>query len=75
MATAKKKEKKSARNLTKSEYDKLFKYIGNARVMCRKISKDAKYTTEVRRALASIEKKLWNIGNDYYWGRLTDYKR
>lgn len=58
-----------------AEYDKFFSYIGKARVMAYQLSKDTARSAEVRRAMSSIEKKLWNIGNDYYWGRMTDYMR
>lgn len=61
--------------LTPAEYDKFFEYIGKARVMAYQISKDPKRSTEVRRSMRSIEKKLWGIGNGYYWGRMTDYMR
>lgn len=69
--TAKKKEPKA---LSRKEYDKLMGFIGKARVMCYKISNNKDYRADVRRAMGSIEKKLWNLGNDYYWGSLTDYK-
>lgn len=81
MATTKKTTSKKApkrdvekKALTKAEYDKFFSYIGKARVMANKLAKDANRRPDVRHAFNSIEKKLWNIGNDYFWGRLTDYK-
>lgn len=74
MAT-KKATKDSKPFLTPAEYDKFFEHIGKARVMAYQISKDPKRTQEVRRSMRSIEKKLWAIGNGYYWGRMTDYKR
>lgn len=61
--------------VSKAEYDKFFGYIGKARVMAYQMSKNAKKNNEVRRTMRSIEKKLWGIGNDYYWGRMTDYQR
>lgn len=69
------KKKPTPRYLTKAEYDKFFNALGKARVIAFNIQKDPKYAAEVRRAFASIEKKLWNIGNDYYWWRLTNYER
>ena len=72
MAT--RKTTKTPRALTKAEKEKLFNYIGKARVFALKVSKDAKYRSDVRRTMKSIEKKLWGIGNDYRWGSLTDYK-
>ena len=74
MATAKKTTKKAMpKSMSKAEYTKFFGYIGKARVMARKLSQDANRRSDVRAAMRSIEKKLWNIGNDYRWGALTDY--
>ena len=79
MATAKKTTTKKATKkagpkfLSKSEYDKFFSYIGKARVMAKKIADDKDRPGELKRAMNSIEKKLWNIGNDYRWGALTGY--
>lgn len=79
MATAKKTATKKAAKkagpkfLTKAEYDKFFSYIGKARVMAKKIADDKERPGELKRAMSSIEKKLWNIGNDYRWGALTGY--
>ena len=64
--------KKEKRNLTQTEHKRLFDHIGKARVMAHKMSKDSRYTAEVRRALAGVEKKLWNLGNDYRWGSMVD---
>ena len=76
MATTKKTTKKAEpKPLSAAEYDKLFGYIGKARVLARKLSMDANKRADVRTAMKSIEKKLWNIGNDYRWGSLTHYAR
>lgn len=77
MATKKKTSAKrnTQRNLRASEYDKFFGYIGKARVMAYKISNDPKYTSEVRRAMRSVESKLWALGNDYYWRNMTESLR
>lgn len=78
MATAKKttaKKTDEKRNLTAKEYDEFFGYIGKARVMAFKFSQDKTLTAEAKRAFASIEKKLYSIGNGYRWGSITGYKR
>lgn len=77
MATKKQSQKKKVqpRNLSAEEYDNFFSHIGKARVMAYKIQANPKYTAEVRRAFRSIEKKLYNIGNQYFWGRMTSYER
>ena len=75
MATTKKTTKKvEPKPLSAAEYDKFFGYIGKARVMARKLSQDANRRSDVRAAMRSIEKKPWNIGNDYRWGSLTNYQ-
>ena len=74
MTTAKAKKDSERKALSPKEKEKLFSFIGKARVFARKISNDKNYRSDVRRAMSSIEKKLWNIGNDYYWGSLTNYK-
>ena len=61
--------------MSKAEYDKFFGYVGKARVMAYRLSQDKKKNAEVRKAMRSIEKKLWALGNDYFWGRITDYER
>ena len=75
MTTKQKTTKDRKPFITPAEYDKFFGYIGKARVMAYQLSKDPARSAEVRKAMRSIEKKLWNIGNDYYWGRMTDYLR
>lgn len=74
MATIKKSTKKSPekKNLSKKDRDKFFGLVGKARVMALKISKDNVYYPEVKRTFASIEKKLWKLGDDYPWGRIVD---
>lgn len=75
MATKRKTVKRSAEKkpLTATEYKKLFDYIGKARMLCNRIADNEAKRATVRTAMRSIEKKLYAIGNDYYWGKLTDY--
>lgn len=83
MATAKKtatkktatKKTDEKRNLTAKEYDEFFGYLGKARVMAFKFSQDKTLIAEAKRAFASIEKKLYSIGNGYRWGSITGYIR
>lgn len=72
--TTKKSTKKTTekKSLSKKNYEKFFGLIGKARVMALKLSKDNSYYPEVKRTFASIEKKLWKIGDDYPWGRIVD---
>lgn len=72
MATKKKTTEKRA--LTTKEKDKFFELLGKARVYARKMSLSETKRADVKQAFRSIEKKLWNIGNDYRWGSLTDYR-
>ena len=74
-SSKKKTTKKTAQKkaLTKAEYDKLFDLIGRARVHAARIADNADKRSDVRTAMKSVEKKLFAIGNDYYWGKLTDY--
>ena len=76
MATKKKSTTKKAvtkKPLSKAEYDKLFDLIGRARAHAARIANNENKRSEVRTAMRSVEKKLYAIGNDYYWGNLTDY--
>lgn len=66
-----KKSKQEPRNLTRSEHDKIFEHIGKARVLALKMSKDKKYTAQARRKLASLERKLWALG-DFGWLSVID---
>lgn len=73
MATTKKtKRTPEKKALSQKDYDKFFSMIGKARVMALGLSKDSKYRPEVKKAFSSIEKKLWNLGNDYPWGRIVE---
>lgn len=74
MTTKKTTKKTESKSMSKAEYNKFFGYIGKARVMARKLSQDSNRRSDVRAAMRSIEKKLWNIGNDYRWGSLTNYQ-
>lgn len=59
--------------LTAAEYKKLFDYIGKARTLCNRVANDDSKSLYVRTVMKSVDKKLYAISKDYYWGQLTNY--
>lgn len=68
------KKTNPTRNLTKKEAVKFFDLLDEPRRLAYRISKDPQYSSDVKKAFASIEKKLSNIRIDYYWGILTNFE-
>ena len=67
-----KKKSIQSRNLTQKEYDDLIPPLSKVRVKALKMSKDKKYSLEARRALASLEKKIWNTTNSFPYLSVVD---
>lgn len=46
--------------------------LAKVRVKAYKMSKDKKYSPAARRALASLEKKIWNTSNSFPYLSVVD---